>query len=277
MPARRRPGHRVTHSSPSPRNDPRCSQSDPACPNRPSHTGGNRREAGMDWESGETAHTGLRSGTARPDAHALFRGEVALPRQHRRHQHVTMSKVALTTELPIPAGTAAALARKPELMKYLLRPVLRAYRLEVPRADRSRHTRVRAIVVVWRGSRVDPPHHHQATRAHRDLHVRARADPLKTWNHRLTFEPLDDHHCRYTDEIETDDGLRGALRAARHRHRGDRAVRGGQVDPDPAARRHHRPPPSAWSASRAATCTPTTRRCAPGSGWSPRTTWCTAS
>ena len=72
MPARRRPGHRVTHSSPSPRNDPRCSQSDPACPNRPSHTGGNRREAGMDWESGETGHTGLRSGTARPDAHAFF-------------------------------------------------------------------------------------------------------------------------------------------------------------------------------------------------------------
>lgn len=31
----------------------------------------------------------------------------------------TMSKVTLTTELPIPAQMAAALARKPEMMKYL--------------------------------------------------------------------------------------------------------------------------------------------------------------
>jgi hypothetical protein len=43
-----------------------------------------------------------------------------------------MSKVNLTSELPIPAEMAAALARNPEMMKYLLRPVLRAYRLDVP-------------------------------------------------------------------------------------------------------------------------------------------------
>lgn len=43
-----------------------------------------------------------------------------------------MSKVTLTTELPIPAETASALARKPELMKHVLSPVLRAYRVEIP-------------------------------------------------------------------------------------------------------------------------------------------------
>ncbi|MGA9357281.1 MAG: hypothetical protein WBW75_04500, partial [Mycobacterium sp.] len=43
-----------------------------------------------------------------------------------------MSKVTLTTELPIPAGTACALARKPELMKYVLDPILHVYRLDVP-------------------------------------------------------------------------------------------------------------------------------------------------
>ena len=42
-----------------------------------------------------------------------------------------MSKVNLTTELPIPAQTAAALARKPELMKYVLGPVPRVYRMDV--------------------------------------------------------------------------------------------------------------------------------------------------
>lgn len=43
-----------------------------------------------------------------------------------------VSKVTLTTELPIPAETAAALARKPELMRHVLSPVLRIYRLDVP-------------------------------------------------------------------------------------------------------------------------------------------------
>jgi hypothetical protein len=72
-----------------------------------------------------------------------------------------MSKVTLTTELPLPAETAGALARK----------------------------------------------------------------PVHTWNHRLTFEPIDEASCRYTDEIETDDGWRGAptrlfIRLMfRHRHR----------------------------------------------------------
>ncbi len=48
---------------------------------------------------------------------------------------------------------------------------------------------------------------------------------MRTWNHRLTFEALDDHSCRYIDEIETDDGLKGAptrlfIRLMfRHRHR----------------------------------------------------------
>ena len=36
-------------------------------------------------------------------------------------------------------------------------------------------------------------------------------------------------------------------------------------------------PTRAPSPSRATTSTPSTRRCAPGSGWCPRTTWCTAS
>ncbi|WP_155729425.1 hypothetical protein, partial [Mycobacterium avium] len=43
-----------------------------------------------------------------------------------------MSKVTLTTELPIPVETASALARKPEMMRHVLSPVLRIYRLDVP-------------------------------------------------------------------------------------------------------------------------------------------------
>lgn len=43
-----------------------------------------------------------------------------------------VSKVTLTTELPIPVETASALARKPEMMRHVLSPVLRIYRLDVP-------------------------------------------------------------------------------------------------------------------------------------------------
>jgi hypothetical protein len=52
-----------------------------------------------------------------------------------------MSKVTLTTELPIPSQTAAALARKPELMKYALGPVLRVYRMDVRIASASASAR----------------------------------------------------------------------------------------------------------------------------------------
>jgi hypothetical protein len=56
-----------------------------------------------------------------------------------------------------------------------------------------------------------------------EIYTNEHGGPVKTWNHRLTFEPLDEHHCRYTDEIETEDGLRGAdlshQRRQRVRHR----------------------------------------------------------
>jgi ligand-binding SRPBCC domain-containing protein len=120
-----------------------------------------------------------------------------------------MSKVTLTSELPIPAETAASLARKPEVMKYLLRPVLRAYRLEVPEhIEVGTHGSARlwwfGVVPAW-------THHLTITKLDPiEIYTHEHGGPVKTWNHRLTFEPLDEQHCRYTDEIETDGGLRGA-------------------------------------------------------------------
>jgi hypothetical protein len=111
--------------------------------------------------------------------------------------------------LPIPAEIAAALARKPEMMKYLLRPVMRAYRLDVPeRIEVGTHGSARlwwfGVVPAWT--------HHLTIKQLEptEIYTNEHGGPVKTWNHRLTFEPLDEHHCRYTDEIETEDGLRGA-------------------------------------------------------------------
>jgi hypothetical protein len=43
-----------------------------------------------------------------------------------------MSTTALTTELPIGAYVAARLARNPEVMTFVMSPVLRLYRMDVP-------------------------------------------------------------------------------------------------------------------------------------------------
>lgn len=50
----------------------------------------------------------------------------------RTAHHQGMGKVTLTTELPIPAATAAALARQPEMIAYVLSPVLRVHHFTVP-------------------------------------------------------------------------------------------------------------------------------------------------
>lgn len=63
------------------------------------------------------------------------------------------------------------------------------------------------------------------------IYTHEHGGPVHTWNHRLTFTPLDEHRCRYTDEIETDDGIKGLgtrlfIRLMfTHRHRRWRARR----------------------------------------------------
>lgn len=135
-----------------------------------------------------------------------------------------MSTVAVSTELPISAETAAGLARKPELMRYLLSPVLRMYRFDAP--ERIEVGTQASARLWWFG--VIPSWIHHLTVWQLDplqIYTHEHGGPVRTWNHRLTFEPIDDDRCRYTDAIETDDGWRGAptrifIRLMfRHRHR----------------------------------------------------------
>lgn len=140
-----------------------------------------------------------------------------------------MGLVRMTTELPLPADTAAALARKPEMMAYVLSPILRIYRLEVPEPI---EVGTRASARVWLFGMIPGWTHHLRIEQldPTELYTNEHGGLIRTWNHRLTFEPVDESHCRYTDEIETDDGLRGA--AVRvfvkllfaHRHRRWHAV-----------------------------------------------------
>jgi len=107
------------------------------------------------------------------------------------------------------AGAAAALARKPEMMAYVLSPVLRIYHLEVPDnievgTQGSARFWLFGVIPAWTHHltviQLDPT----------EIYTHEHGGPVHTWNHRLTFEPVDDQRCRYIDEIETDDGLRGA-------------------------------------------------------------------
>lgn len=43
-----------------------------------------------------------------------------------------------------------------------------------------------------------------------EIFTRELGVPVYIWNHRLTFEPIGENRCRYTDEIEADAGWRGA-------------------------------------------------------------------
>ncbi|MBB5916977.1 ligand-binding SRPBCC domain-containing protein [Nocardia transvalensis] len=135
-----------------------------------------------------------------------------------------MSKVTLTTELPIPAEAACALALKPELFKYVVRPILR-----VPAMDFPEHVEPGISVSArlwWFGIIPAWTHHLTLVRlGDTEIYTNEHGGPVRTWNHHLTFTPIDERRCRYTDEIETEDGLRGAVTRLfirlmfRHRHR----------------------------------------------------------
>ncbi|WP_433197162.1 hypothetical protein ACQP1G_00240 [Nocardia sp. CA-107356] len=135
-----------------------------------------------------------------------------------------MSKVTLTTELPIAAEVASALARTPELFAYVVAPILSVPQLLLPDriepgAEGSARLWWFGIIPAWR-------HHLRLVRLDAyEIYTNEWGGPLRTWNHRLTFEPITESSCRYTDEIEVDSGLRGIGTRIfvhllfRHRHR----------------------------------------------------------
>jgi ligand-binding SRPBCC domain-containing protein len=120
-----------------------------------------------------------------------------------------MSKVTLTTELPLPAAQARELAAKTELMRYVLAPYLKiSRRLQIPGkiepgAQAAGRLWWLGVIPAWR-------HHIKLVRLDPlEIYTNEWGGPVRTWNHRLTFVPTGDHSCSYSDEIEVDDGIRG--------------------------------------------------------------------
>ncbi len=138
-----------------------------------------------------------------------------------------MGTVSISTELPLPAARARTMAATPEVMLFVLAPVLSFDMDEAPppgvpvEVGFSAQGRVR-----WFG--VIPSWVHRITVRRLDeleIYTNERGGPVHVWNHRLTFTPLGPDRCGYTDAIEIEDGVRGALtglfvRAVfAHRHR----------------------------------------------------------
>lgn len=138
-----------------------------------------------------------------------------------------MRTISISTELPLPAARARAMAAVPDVMLFVMAPVLSFDMREAPAPGTpvqegfSARGRVRWLGVV-------PSWTHEITVERLDaleIRTRERGGPVETWNHRLDFEPLGADRCRYTDTIETDGGARGFITGLfvhamfRHRHR----------------------------------------------------------
>ncbi|WLP88926.1 hypothetical protein [Gordonia sp. NB41Y] len=138
-----------------------------------------------------------------------------------------MTIVSLTTDLPLSAARVRELAAVPEVMQFVLAPVLSFSMEQAPPPDAAVTPGFRARGRVrWLG--VIPSWTHQIEIVRLDdleIYTRERGGPVHVWNHRLTFEPTSATTCRYTDEVEVESGARGLVAATfvrlmfRHRHR----------------------------------------------------------
>lgn len=113
--------------------------------------------------------------------------------------------VAVSSELPIPAGTVAELVTRPALMRHVLWPIITFP--DLPEEYDVEHgvtvgLSLFGVLPLWR-------HAIRVVEADRDAFVAVTEEhggPVRRWRHRLTAVPLDDDRCRYTDEVEIDAG-----------------------------------------------------------------------
>ncbi|GAB10522.1 hypothetical protein GOARA_058_00050 [Gordonia araii NBRC 100433] len=122
-----------------------------------------------------------------------------------------MAVVTVSSELPLSAARAAAMAAVPDVMLFVLAPVLSFSMDEAPAPGEPIEPGFTATGRVWWLGFI-PTWKHTISVVSLDaleIYTNEHGGPVHTWNHRLRFEPLGEHRCRYTDEIEVEDGLRG--------------------------------------------------------------------
>lgn len=124
--------------------------------------------------------------------------------------------VRVSTELPVPADRGFAMAHELAVFEYVVWPVIRIvlgkeHRKAADEAPASFKAGDRLEGRLW-FLQLIPAWRHQleivgdgpAPDGGFELYTHERSGPIRTWNHRLTFEPTGENSCRYTDEIELD-------------------------------------------------------------------------
>jgi hypothetical protein len=122
--------------------------------------------------------------------------------------------VRVSTELPLTAAEASRLARKPELLSYVLWPWLQMtptapFRDPIVAGDQlSARIRFLGFIPGWTHTlcieRMEE----------REIASSEHGGPVTAWNHTLTFEPIAERACRYTDTVEVRAGMLTPLVAA---------------------------------------------------------------
>lgn len=122
------------------------------------------------------------------------------------------------------ADSAWRLAQRPELFLHVVSPIVGISDLVMPDtigpgAEVYGRGRLFGVIPVW-------VHHLRIVSLEPgEIYTNEHGGPITVWNHRLTFTEIAGGGCRYTDEIEVGDGLRGFLTRGfiavmfRYRHR----------------------------------------------------------
>lgn len=119
-----------------------------------------------------------------------------------------MATVRISTDLPLAAEAACELAQKPALFAFVVRPVFRVSGLPDERFARAAAPGDELSARLWWLGLLPAWRHHLriVSIAPHELFTNERGGLLRSWNHRLTFEPRGDDACRYTDEVTLDAG-----------------------------------------------------------------------
>ncbi|MBJ7355150.1 MAG: hypothetical protein JHC98_10010 [Thermoleophilaceae bacterium] len=126
--------------------------------------------------------------------------------------------VSVSSELPVSADRAYALAQKLETFEFVVSPVLRLALSDEQRAEALGENAFRVgaeysgrlwyfkIIPAWKhklriisGGPLEDGGF--------EIYTNETSGPVRVWNHRLTFKPTGEASCRYTDQIEIPAGV----------------------------------------------------------------------
>lgn len=125
----------------------------------------------------------------------------------------------MTTDLPLPAERGFELAGKLNVFEYVVSPIMSlSLTPEMEEIVASGAFPVgQTLSARLKALRVIPIWMHTLTLISAEqrgdgvfeIYTNEHGGPARIWNHRLTFEPVGESACRYTDEIEIEGGLLG--------------------------------------------------------------------